>query len=91
MPYPLDQITHVFYHTLVKDLPEHLTVTVIPADTNQVMTTIDEFNKITQSMYEKGFVLIHLDDIAKVNEQGIMVPQEIMLPPGKKPFSALSG
>ena len=50
------------------------------------MTTIDEFNKITQSMYEKGFVLIHLDDIAKVNEQGIMVPQEIMLPPGKKPF-----
>ena len=86
VPYPLDQITHVFYHTLVKDPSRAFDGDSDSGGYNQVMTTIDEFNKITQSMYEKGFVLIHLDDIAKVNEQGIMVPQEIMLPPGKKPF-----
>ena len=31
---------------------------------NQVMTTADEFLKILQSMYDKGFVLVRLHDIA---------------------------
>lgn len=85
-PYPIDQITHVFYHTLIKDPSRAFDSDSSAGGYNQVMTTIDEFNKITQSMYEKGYVLVHLDDIAKVNEQGIMVPQDIMLPPGKKAF-----
>ncbi len=86
VPYPIDQITHVFYHTLIKDPSRAFDSDSDAGGYNQVMTTIDEFNKITQSMYEKGFVLVHLDDIAKVNEQGMMVPQDIMLPPGKKAF-----
>lgn len=84
--YPIDQITHIFYHTLIKDPSRAFDGDSDAGGYNQVMTTIDEFNKITQSMYEKGFVLVSLEDIAKVNEQGIMTPQAIMLPPGKKPF-----
>ena len=58
--------------------------------TNQVMTTIDEFCKIIQSMYDKGYVLVGLHDIAEmqIQEDGTekMVQKEILLPEGKTPF-----
>ena len=54
------------------------------------MTTVEEFNAITQSMYEKGFVMVSLKDMAKVvtDEAGnrTMEKGEILLPPGKQPF-----
>ena len=57
---------------------------------NQWMTTIDEFNKITQIMYDEGYVLVDLKDIAEetVDENGVTHYKEgtIMLPPGKKAF-----
>ena len=57
---------------------------------NQVMTTKDEFMKILQSMYERGFVLVRLHDVAYevTAEDGSRHFQEgdIMLPEGKKPF-----
>ena len=56
------------------------------ADYNQVMTTIDEFNKITQTMYDKGYVMVSIKDMATVNEDGTMSPGEILLPEGKIPF-----
>lgn len=84
--YPVDQITHVFYHTLIKDPAKAFDGDSDAGGYNQVMTTIEEFNKITQSMYEKGFVMVHLDDIVKFDENGVMVQQQIMLPPGKKAF-----
>ena len=57
---------------------------------NQVMTTKDEFMKILQSMYERGFVLVRLHDVAYevTAEDGSRHFREgdIMLPEGKKPF-----
>ena len=50
------------------------------------MTTIDEFNKIIQSMYDKGYVMVSPHDMATVNEDGTMSRGSIMLPPGKIPF-----
>ena len=50
------------------------------------MTTIDEFNKITETMYEKGYVMVSIYDMAKANDDGTMTPGEILLPPGKIPF-----
>ncbi len=57
---------------------------------NQVMTTKSEFLKILDSMYEKGYVLVKLHDIAhevdgrkRQYEDG---GGKIMLPPGKIPF-----
>lgn len=84
--YPLEEITHVFYHTLIKDTGLAFDGDGNEGGYNQVMTTIDEFNKITQSMYEKGYVMVSLHDMCTVNEDGTVSRGKIMLPPGKKPF-----
>lgn len=81
-----EQVTHVFYHTLVKDTALAFDGDEDTAGYNQVMTTIDEFNAITQSMYEKGFVMVSLEDMAVKDENGNMTRQEILLPPEKQPF-----
>ena len=84
--WPLDQVTHVFYHTLIKDTSKAFDGDYKSGDYDQVMTTIDEFNKITQSMYEKGYVMVSIYDMATVDENGNMTPGEILLPEGKIPF-----
>lgn len=84
--YPLEEVTHVFYHTLIKDTSLAFDGDGNEGGYNQVMTTIDEFNKITQSMYEKGYVMVSLHDMCTVNEDGTVSRGKILLPPDKKPF-----
>ena len=84
--WPLEEVTHVFYHILIKDPAKAFDGDYKEADYNQVMTTIDEFNKITQTMYDKGYVMVSIKDMATVNEDGSMSPGEILLPEGKIPF-----
>ena len=84
--YPLEQITHVFFHTLIKDTARAFDGDSDSDGYNQYMTTIDEFNKIIQSMYDKGYVMVSPHDMAVVNEDGTMSRGSIMLPPGKIPF-----
>lgn len=83
------KIPHVFFHSLVVD-PTAAFSSYKADEYNQVMTTIDEFCKIIQSMYDKGYVLVGLHDIAEIQiqEDGTekMVQKEILLPEGKKPF-----
>ncbi len=84
--YPVDQITHVFFHTLVKDTAKAFDGDQNEAGYNQVMTTISEFNSIIEQMYEKGYVMVSLHDMCRVNEDGSVSQGEILLPPGKIPF-----
>ena len=84
--WPLEEVTHVFYHILIKDTSKAFDGDYKEADYNQVMTTIDEFNKITQTMYEKGYVMVSIYDLAKKGPDGKMQEGEILLPPGKIPF-----
>lgn len=84
--WPLDEVTHVFYHTLIKDTAKAFDGDFSSGNYNQVMTTIDEFNKITQSMYDRGYVMVSIYDLAKVNGDGSMTSGKILLPPGKIPF-----
>ncbi len=84
--YPLEQITHVFFHTLIKDPSKAFDGDSDSDGYNQYMTTINEFNKIIQSMYDKGYVMVSPHDMAVVNEDGTMSRGSIMLPPGKIPF-----
>lgn len=84
--YPLEEVTHVFFHTLIVDTSKAFDGDSDEAGYNQMMTTVSEFNKIIQSMYDKGYVLVSPHDMAKVNEDGTMSRGEIMLPPGKKAF-----
>lgn len=84
--WPIEEVTHVFYHTMIKDPSKSFDGDYKAADYNQVMTTIDEFNKITQEMYDRGYVMVSLYDMAVVGEDGTMERQEILLPEGKIPF-----
>ena len=85
LEYPITEITHVFFHSLVMDEAKAFDGDGDASGYNQVMTTRDEFLKILNSMYEKGFVLVRLHDIATM-ENGQMTRGKILLPPGKKAF-----
>ena len=84
--WPIEEVTHVFYHSLIVDPSKAFDGDYKTDGFNQVMITIDEFNKITQAMYDKGYVMVSIKDMASVDENGNMVPGEILLPPGKIPF-----
>ncbi|MDO4321349.1 MAG: polysaccharide deacetylase [Lachnospiraceae bacterium] len=84
--YPLDQITHVFFHTMIKDPAKAFDGDSKEAGYNQVMTTMSEFAGIIESMYEKGYVMVSLHDMCTVNSDGTVSRGEIRLPPGKTPF-----
>lgn len=91
VPVDMTQVTHIFYHSLVVD-PERGFAgnDSAAAGFKQWMTTVDEFNKITQAMYDNGYVLVDLHDLVTqtTDENGDMhfTPNQIMLPEGKKPF-----
>lgn len=88
--YPIENVTHIFFHTLLSDYEKCFDNDYDSSGYNQVMTTVDEFNKIMQQMYEKGWVLVDIHDIAGfvTDENGNQVWQKksIMLPPDKKAF-----
>lgn len=84
----VNKITHVFFHTLIIDNAKAFDGDSRQDGYNQMMTTKSEFEKILNSLYEKGFVLVRLHDIAH-EEQGEdgqmhMVEGDIELPPGKQ-------
>lgn len=88
--YDIRKITHVFFHSLVMDVSKAFDGDSDMKGYNQVMTTRDEFLKILQEMYNRGYVLVRLHDMAheEVDENGAvkMVKGKIMLPEGKKAF-----
>ena len=90
VPANMDDITHVFFHTMVVDVDRALRDTHQGRQWNSVMTTIPEFKEILQQMYDRGYVMVHLHDIAQMQDQGDgtmkMVKNQIMLPEGKIPF-----
>lgn len=93
VPVKLEEVTHIFYHSLVVDAERAFANqerNPQAAGNNQWMTTVSEFEKITQEMYDRGYVLISIHDMIHVtqDEAGNTVyePAEIMLPEGKKAF-----
>lgn len=90
VPANMNEITHVFFHTLIMDTSKSFVGDRQSSNYNSVMTTKDEFLKILESMYSRGYVLVRIHDIAyeAPDENGNMrfVKGNIMLPEGKKPF-----
>lgn len=85
------QVTHVFFHSLVKDTQKaFFQDNEQTAGFCQWMTTIDEFNRILQQMYDRGYVIVDLHDLVTetTDENGTvhMTAKQIMLPEGKIPF-----
>jgi hypothetical protein len=87
--YPIDQVTHVFYHSMIVDTARAFGKGAGDATTdglNQVMTTMSEFEQITKTMYERGYVMVSPHDMCQIDENGNVTPGKILLPEGKKPF-----
>ena len=85
----LDNITHIFFHSLIADPSRAFDGDDEVKGYNLYMVTISEFEKIMQSMYDRGYVLVSPYDIAYEisDESGTrFVYGNIRLPEGKKPF-----
>ncbi|MDO4633151.1 MAG: polysaccharide deacetylase [Eubacteriales bacterium] len=86
-----ENVTHIFYHSLVVDPARAFDPNKEGYDGwQQWMTTIYEFDQITQSMYDKGYVLVSLHDLIKKTENADgsvhIEKNQIYLPEGKKAF-----
>lgn len=86
-----EDVTHIFYHSLVVDPSKAFVEGTEGYDGwQQWMTTIYEFDKITQSMYDRGYVLVGLDDLysKETAADGTVTisPKQVFLPEGKKAF-----
>lgn len=88
--YDIRKVTHVFFHSLVMDNAKAFDGDSDAQGYNEVMTTRSEFLKILQEMYNRGYVLVRLHDMAheETDENGNvkMVKGKILLPEGKKAF-----
>jgi len=88
--YPdLDNVTHLFFHSLIVDPSRAFDGDSEQNGYNMYMVTVSEFKKILQSMYDRGFVLVSPYDIAYevVDEDGAHFEYgNIRLPKGKTPF-----
>lgn len=86
--YDITKVTHIFFHILVEDPSRTFLDTRQGKGYNSVMTTVTEFQKILQQLYERGFVLVSPHDLAGVVKDADgrehMAKKDIMLPPGKQ-------
>lgn len=90
----VDTVPHIFYHSLINDTDRAFNVSVLGQSTvdglNAWMTTVEEFDKITQQMYDNGYVFVRLRDLVveTTDEQGNVHFEKntnLLLPPDKKP------
>ena len=86
-------VPHIFYHSLVNEpsiaFSAELQGQGAADGMNAWMTTVDEFDKITQQLYDNGYVYVRLRDLVveTTDENGNVHFEpnyELMLPEGKK-------
>lgn len=85
----VDKVPHIFYHSLINNPGKVFDGDEDEKGYNIYMTTISEFDKITQAMYDNGFVFVRLRDlvIQSEDEDGNVKFEKnthLMLPKGKK-------
>ena len=87
-------VPHIFYHSLLNDTDRAFNVATLGQGTvdgmNAWMTTIEEFDEITQEMYDNGYVFVRLKDLVNetTNDDGSVTftkNTNLKLPEGKKP------
>ena len=83
-------VTHVFFHSLIMDTSKAFDGDSRMEGYNSVMTTKDEFLKILDALYNDGYVLVRIHDIAyeTTDENGnpAFTWGTIMLPEAKSPL-----
>lgn len=88
----VNTVPHIFYHSLVNDPSRAFSEQYMgsqAAGFNAWMTTVEEFDKITQQMYDNGYVFVRLRDLVVETKDAdgnshFEPNTSLMLPPGKK-------
>ena len=89
----VNSVPHIFYHSLVNDPSRAFSAELLgqgAADgMNAWMTTIEEFDRITQQLYDRGYVYVRLRDLvvetkAEDGSVSFTPNTHLMLPEGKK-------
>lgn len=93
VPVDVTQVSHIFYHSLINDPSRAFNVEVLGQSAvdgmNAWMTTVDEFDKLTQRLYDAGYVYVRLRDLVKETTDAdgtvhFTPNDQLMLPEGKK-------
>ena len=93
VPVDVTTVPHIFYHSLLNDTDRAFNVSVLGQfavdGMNAWMTTVDEFDRITQALYDNGYVYVSLHDLVTetVHDDGSVTfapNTELKLPSGKK-------
>ena len=88
-------VPHIFFHSLIVDKDRAFDTEKWGesevAGINAWMTTVDEFDRIMQQMYDNGYVLVRMRDLVKqtTDENGNVTfsqNRNLMLPPDKHAF-----
>ena len=83
----ISKVYHLYFHSLIVDPSLAFgSRSRDPGRYNQTMITADEFRAILQQLYDNGFVLVSLHDMAAEDAFGNFSSSQILLPDGKKPF-----
>lgn len=86
-------IPHIFYHSLINDTTAAFNVSTLGQfevdGMNAWMTTVEEFDKITQQLYDNGYVYVSLHDLVTQTTDAdgtvhFSPNTTLMLPPDKK-------
>ena len=88
-------IPHIFYHSLIVDTDRCFNTALWGEDTvagnNAWMTTVEEFDKITQQMYDNGWILVKMRDLVTetTDDNGtvhLKQNRSLLLPADKHPY-----
>ncbi len=88
-------VPHIFFHSLIVDTDRAFNTKLWSASdiagTDAWMTTLDEFDKIIQQLYDNGYVLIRMRDLVTQTTDAdgtvhFTTNKSLMLPEGKKPI-----
>ncbi|WP_312615105.1 polysaccharide deacetylase family protein [Oscillibacter sp.] len=83
-------VEHLFFHPVIAYPALAFDGDAQANGLDDFMVTVDEYNKILQSVYDKGYVLVDIGDVWRetTDESGqpVMVRNTLYLPEGKKPL-----
>lgn len=86
----MDNIPHIFFHSLIVDTSRAFDGDEDQDGYNQYMTTVYEFERILESLYANGYVLVSPYDVAHettdASGNAIFTYGTIRLPRGKRPI-----
>ena len=83
-------VEHLFFHPVVAYLSLAFDGDAEANGIDDYMVTVDEYNKILQSVYDKGYILVDINDVwsetTREDGQPKMVRNTLYIPEGKKPL-----